>query len=57
MKLKKILGMKNDSPLNFTEHLSNDIIRNVNRKVKTLSEITANMNMAKQRVLMNSYSY
>ena len=37
--------MKNDSPLNFTEHLSNDIIRNVSRKVKALSEIIPKMNM------------
>ena len=43
--------MKNDLPLNFTEHVSNNIIRYVNRKVKALSKITPNMSMVKKRVL------
>ena len=47
--------MKNDLPLNFSEHLSNNIIRYVNRKIKALSKITPNMRMVKKRVLTLSW--
>ena len=49
-----ILGVTIDSKLNFKEHLDG-IIKKASRKVNALSGIAPYMNIAKRRLLMNSF--
>ena len=51
---EKLLGIKIDSNLNFNEHLD-EIIKKASRKVNVLSRITPYMNLAKRKLLMNSF--
>ena len=50
----KLLGIKVDSRLNFTEHLDS-IIKKASRKINALSRITPFMNISKRHILMNSF--
>ena len=51
---ERLLGVKIDSKLNFKEHLDR-IIEKASRKINALSRITPYMNIAKRRLLMNSF--
>ena len=51
---EKLLDITIDSKLNFKEHLEG-IIKKASRKVNVLSRITPYMNLAKQKLLMNSF--
>ena len=52
--MRKLLGIKVDSRLNFSEHLDG-IIKKASRKINALSRITPFMNVSKRRNLMNSF--
>ena len=52
---ERLLGVKIDSKLNFKEHLD-EIIKKASRKFIALSCITPYMDIAKRRLLMNSFS-
>ena len=52
--VKKLLGIKVDSRLNFNEHLDG-IINKASRKINALSTITPFVNKRKRRILMNSF--
>ena len=51
---ERLLGVKIDSKLNFKEHLD-VIIKKARRKINVLSRITPYTNIAKQKLLMNSF--
>ena len=51
---EKLLGIKNDTKLNFNEHL-NDIISKASRKVNALSRVMPYMSLSKKKILMNSF--
>ena len=51
---ERLLGVKIDSKLNFKEHLD-EIIKKASRKIIALSCITPYMDIAKRRLLMNSF--
>ena len=51
---EKLLDITIDSKLNFKEHLEG-IIKKASWKVNVLSRITPYMNLAKQKLLMNSF--
>ena len=51
---ERLLGVKIDSKLNFKEHLDG-IIKKASRKISALSRIAPYMNIAKRRLLMNSF--
>ena len=51
---EKLLGVKVDYKLNFSEHLDG-IIKKASRKVSALSRIFPFMNLTKRRLLMNSF--
>ena len=52
--VKKLLGVKVDNKINFSEHLDGIII-NESRKVSTLSRIFPFMSLTKRLFLMNSF--
>ena len=51
---EKLLGIKFDSRLQFSEHVDG-IIKKANRKINALSRIAPFMNISKRRSLMNSF--
>ena len=51
---ERLLGVKIDSKFNFKEHLDG-IIKKASRKINALSRIAPYMNIAKGRLLMNSF--
>ena len=51
---ERLLGVKIDSKLNFKEHLDG-IIKKASRKINVLSRVAPYMNIAKRRLLMNSF--
>ena len=51
---ERLLGVKIDSKLNFKEHLDG-IIKKASRKINALYHIIPYMNIAKRRLLMNSF--
>ena len=51
---QRVLGVKTDSKLNFKEHLDR-MIKKASRKINPLSCIVPYMNIAKRRLLMNSF--
>ena len=51
---ERLLGVKIDSKLNFKEHLD-VIIKKARKKINVLSRITPYTNIAKQKLLMNSF--
>ena len=51
---ERLLGVKIDSKLNFKEHLD-VIIKKARRKINVLSRITPYTNIAKEKLLMNSF--
>ena len=51
---ERLLGIKIDSKLDFKKHL-NGIIKKASRKINALSRIAPYMNIAKRRLLMNSF--
>ena len=53
-KCERLLGVKIDSKLNFKERLDG-IIKKASQKMNTLSRIARYMNVAKRRLLMNSF--
>ena len=53
-KYEKLLQVKINSQINFTEH-RNHTISKTSRKANALSRITSYMNIDKKRILMNSF--
>ena len=51
---ERLLGVTINSKLNFKEHLDG-IIKKASRKINALSSIASYMNIAKRRLLMNSF--
>ena len=51
---ENLLGVKVDRELKFKEHLEG-IIKKASKKVNVLSRITPYMNIAKRKLLMNSF--
>ena len=51
---EKLLGIKVDKGLNFSEHLDG-IIKKASRKINALSRITPFINISKWHILMNSF--
>ena len=51
---ERLLEVKIDSKLNFKEHLDG-IIKKASRKIKALSRIAPYINIAKRKLLMNSF--
>ena len=51
---ERLLRVKIDSKLNFKEHLGG-IIKKTSRKTNALTRITPYMNIAKRRLLINSF--
>ena len=51
---EKSLGIKNDTKLNFNEHL-NDIISKASHKVNALSRVMPYMSLSKKKKLVSSF--
>ena len=53
-KHKKLIGIKMENNLNFTEHIESSC-KTASQKIKSLSRLASSMNFEQRRLIMNSF--